>query len=57
MVLGDEPDAASELMADIRERDAELLEIETEGGIYAGRDLINGNAPDKGQPTEREASP
>jgi CPA2 family monovalent cation:H+ antiporter-2/glutathione-regulated potassium-efflux system protein KefB len=56
VVLGDEPDTASELMADIRKRDAERLEIETVGGIYAGRDLIHGNAPGKGQPTEPEAS-
>ncbi len=56
VVLGDEPDAASELMADIRKRDAERLEIETVGGIYAGRDLIHGNAPGRGKPVEQEAS-
>ncbi|RRD20809.1 potassium transporter [Brucellaceae bacterium VT-16-1752] len=56
VVLGDEPDAASELMADIRKRDAERLEIETVGGIYAGRDLIHGNAPGRGKPVEPEAS-
>ncbi|WP_448785218.1 monovalent cation:proton antiporter-2 (CPA2) family protein [Brucella intermedia] len=56
VVLGDEPDAASDLMVDIRKRDAERLEIETVGGIYAGRDLIHGNSPGKGQPPEREAS-
>lgn len=44
VVLGDEPEAATELMADIRRRDAERFEIETVGGIYAGRDLIHGNA-------------
>ncbi|SMF60752.1 glutathione-regulated potassium-efflux system protein KefB [Xaviernesmea oryzae] len=50
LVLGDEPEAATELMADIRRRDAERFEIETVGGIYAGRDLIHGNAPGKGEP-------
>jgi len=56
LVLGDDPDAATELMADIRRRDAERLEIETIGGIYAGRDLIHGNAPGKGEPAGPEAS-
>ncbi len=56
MTLGDEPDAAGELMADIRKRDAERFEIETAGGIYAGRDLIHGNAPGKNKPAEPEAS-
>jgi len=50
LALGDEPDAATELMTDIRRRDAERVEIETVGGIYAGRDLIHGNAPSKGEP-------
>ncbi|MCK4207371.1 cation:proton antiporter [Brucella pituitosa] len=45
VVLGDKPEMAMELMADIRKRDTERLEIETVGGIYAGRDLIHGNAP------------
>lgn len=54
VVLGDEPEAATELMADIRRRDAERFDIETVGGIYAGRDLIHGNASRK--PTEPEAS-
>lgn len=56
MVLGDEPEAATELMGDIRRRDAERFEIETVGGIYAGRNLIHGNAPGKGKPAEPEAS-
>ncbi|UFS63983.1 monovalent cation:proton antiporter-2 (CPA2) family protein [Paracoccus denitrificans] len=50
VVLGDDPDAATELMADIRRRDAERFEIETVGGIYAGRGLIHGNAPSNGEP-------
>ncbi len=47
VVLGDEPEVAMELMADIRKRDTERLELETVGGIYAGRDLIHGNAPSR----------
>ncbi|MBO1042298.1 monovalent cation:proton antiporter-2 (CPA2) family protein [Brucella pituitosa] len=47
VVLGDEPETAMELMADIRKRDAERLEVETVGGIYAGRDLIHGNVKGK----------
>jgi len=39
-------------MADICKSDAERFEIETAGGIYAGRDLIQGNAPGKGKPAE-----
>ncbi len=54
LVLGDDPDAATELMGDIRRRDGERFEIETVGGIYAGRDLIHGNTPGKDEP---EASP
>jgi len=56
VTLGDEPDAAIELMTEIRKRDAERLEMETAGGIYAGRDLIHGNAPGKDKPVEPEAS-
>ncbi|GLU29177.1 monovalent cation:proton antiporter-2 (CPA2) family protein [Brucella sp. NBRC 12950] len=47
VVLGDEPEMAMELMADIRKRDTERLEIEMVGGIYAGRDLIHGNVRGK----------
>jgi len=54
VVLGDEPAAATELMADIRRRDAERFDVETVGGIYAGRDLIHGNASRKA--AEPEAS-
>ncbi|WP_435655818.1 monovalent cation:proton antiporter-2 (CPA2) family protein [Brucella pituitosa] len=56
MVLDDAPEAAAELMADIRKRDAERFEIETVGGLYAGRDLIHGNAVDKSKPAHPEAS-
>ncbi|PSJ52194.1 monovalent cation:proton antiporter-2 (CPA2) family protein [Kumtagia ephedrae] len=44
------------VMEDVRQRDSERFALETADGIYAGRDLIHGNAPGKGQPTEREAS-
>ncbi|NGN45152.1 potassium transporter [Mesorhizobium sp. CGMCC 1.15528] len=44
------------VMEDVRRRDSERFALETADGIYAGRDLIHGNAPGKGQPTEREAS-
>ncbi|WP_273773291.1 monovalent cation:proton antiporter-2 (CPA2) family protein [Brucella intermedia] len=56
MVLDDAPEAAAALMADIRKRDAERFEIETVGGLYAGRDLIHGNAVDKSKPAHPEAS-
>ena len=42
--VGADPDAAVEMMEDVRRRDAERLELEIVGGIYAGRDLIRGNA-------------
>ncbi|MCJ2127648.1 monovalent cation:proton antiporter-2 (CPA2) family protein [Methylobacterium sp. E-045] len=44
LAIGDEPGAASAVMAEVRRRDAERLDMETVGGIYAGRDLIRGNA-------------
>ncbi|MFE3838410.1 monovalent cation:proton antiporter-2 (CPA2) family protein [Pseudogemmobacter sonorensis] len=42
--LGDSPEAADETMARIRGRDADRFALETAGGIYAGRDLMLGNA-------------
>jgi CPA2 family monovalent cation:H+ antiporter-2/glutathione-regulated potassium-efflux system protein KefB len=44
LTIGDDPDATGEVMAEVRRRDAERLALETVGGIYAGRDLIRGNA-------------
>jgi glutathione-regulated potassium-efflux system protein KefB len=38
------------VMEDVRRRDSERLAIETAEGIYAGRDLIHGNAPKKKAP-------
>jgi glutathione-regulated potassium-efflux system protein KefB len=34
-----------ELIDEVRRRDAERLEIQTSGGIYAGNQLLKGNAP------------
>ena len=42
--VGADPDMAVEMMEDVRRRDAERLELEIVGGLYAGRELIRGNA-------------
>ncbi|WP_298964631.1 monovalent cation:proton antiporter-2 (CPA2) family protein [uncultured Methylobacterium sp.] len=44
VTIGDDPDAAGAVMEEVRRRDAERLALETVGGIYAGRELIRGNA-------------
>jgi glutathione-regulated potassium-efflux system protein KefB len=36
---------AADIAADVRRRDAERFELEMTGGIYAGADLLLGNAP------------
>ncbi|HEV7633175.1 MAG TPA: monovalent cation:proton antiporter-2 (CPA2) family protein [Steroidobacteraceae bacterium] len=38
-------DEAAEIVAEIRRRDAARLELETVGGVEAGRDLLLGNVP------------
>ncbi|TXN22191.1 MULTISPECIES: monovalent cation:proton antiporter-2 (CPA2) family protein [Methylobacterium] len=43
LTIGDSPEAATEVMAEVRRHDAERLDLETAGGIYAGRELIRGN--------------
>ncbi|MCO4315714.1 monovalent cation:proton antiporter-2 (CPA2) family protein [Phyllobacterium sp. 21LDTY02-6] len=43
--LGVDPDEAAEVIADIRRRDDERLDLQLAGGIYAGGDLMKGNAP------------
>ncbi|MBE7202029.1 MAG: NAD-binding protein, partial [Parafilimonas terrae] len=43
LTVGAEPEAARAIMEQVRYRDAERLELEVVGGIYAGRDLIQGN--------------
>ncbi|KQP36876.1 MULTISPECIES: monovalent cation:proton antiporter-2 (CPA2) family protein [unclassified Methylobacterium] len=44
LTIGDDPDAAHAVMAEVRRRDVERLDLETVGGLYAGRDLIQGNS-------------
>lgn len=43
MQLGDSEEAAEELMAEIRERDAQRFAMEVAGGLFAGRDLLLSN--------------
>jgi glutathione-regulated potassium-efflux system protein KefB len=43
--LGVSEDEAEELMAEVRRRDAERLELQISGGMHAGDDLLKGNAP------------
>ncbi|AOF90918.1 glutathione-regulated potassium-efflux system domain protein [Sinorhizobium sp. RAC02] len=42
--LGEDEDLAAEVVEEFRDVDRERLELETIGGIYAGRQLIRGNA-------------
>jgi glutathione-regulated potassium-efflux system protein KefB len=53
--LGDEPDMAQEVIAEVRRRDAERLDLELCGGIYAGRSLIHGNVPRSVRSAEEQA--
>jgi glutathione-regulated potassium-efflux system protein KefB len=41
--LGVPADEAAEVSADARRRDAERLELQLSGGMYAGRSLLRGN--------------
>jgi glutathione-regulated potassium-efflux system protein KefB len=43
--LGLDEAEAAEIMEDVRRRDAERLEMQLTGGIYAGTGLLKGNAP------------
>lgn len=43
--LGVPQDEVDELMEEVRRRDAERLELQVAGGIYAGNQLIAGNQP------------
>ncbi|NTA40042.1 monovalent cation:proton antiporter-2 (CPA2) family protein [Agrobacterium salinitolerans] len=43
------------VMEDVRRRDGERFAMETAEGIYAGRDLIHGNAPRKDGPGQESA--
>lgn len=47
MALGTDPETATDLMAELRRKDAERLAMEVSGGIYAGTSMILGNAPTK----------
>jgi glutathione-regulated potassium-efflux system protein KefB len=44
-VMGVPDEEAAEIVADIRRRDAERFALEITGGVYAGADLLHGNAP------------
>jgi glutathione-regulated potassium-efflux system protein KefB len=44
LTVGADPETAEGIMAEVRRRDVERLELETVGGIHAGLDLIRGNA-------------
>ncbi|SFK81030.1 monovalent cation:proton antiporter-2 (CPA2) family protein [Methylorubrum salsuginis] len=44
LTVGADPEAADDIMAEVRRRDAERLDLETVGGLHAGLDLIHGNA-------------
>ena len=43
--LGVDRQEAADIIADVRRRDAERLDLQLAGGIRAGRDLMKGNAP------------
>ena len=48
-VLGVPPEEAGEVMEELRRRDAARFELELVGGIYAGRELLRGNAARPGE--------
>ena len=50
--LGVEEDEATQITAEVRRRDAERLDLQDAGGIYAGGDLMIGNAPRPGPLTK-----
>jgi glutathione-regulated potassium-efflux system protein KefB len=43
--LGVEAESVTEVLADVRQRDDERLELQIAGGLQAGRALMKGNAP------------
>jgi glutathione-regulated potassium-efflux system protein KefB len=53
--LGVPDDEAAEITADVRRRDDERLDLQVAGGIYAGQDLMIGNAPRPGPLTRPRA--
>ncbi|HEY6630214.1 MAG TPA: monovalent cation:proton antiporter-2 (CPA2) family protein [Rhizobiaceae bacterium] len=52
--LGIEEAAVAEVIADVRRRDAERLELQISGGLQAGRRLMKGNIP---EPTPTPLAP
>jgi len=56
--LGVPPEEAAEITADARRRDAERLELQLSGGMYAGRSLLRGNIsiPTPLTPPKREGT-
>jgi glutathione-regulated potassium-efflux system protein KefB len=50
--LGVPEDEAIEIISEVRRRDGERLDIQLAGGIYAGQDLMLGNAPRPGPLTK-----
>ena len=56
--LGVPPEEAAEITADNRRRDAERLELQLAGGMYAGRSLLRGNisVPTPLVPPKREGT-
>ncbi|WP_029350354.1 monovalent cation:proton antiporter-2 (CPA2) family protein [Bosea sp. 117] len=55
-VMGVDEDERTRVIEDVRRRDGERFAIEITGGIYAGRELIHGNAPLKNMPARPGAS-
>jgi glutathione-regulated potassium-efflux system protein KefB len=57
--LGVPDEEADDILAEVRRRDAERLQIQITGGIHAGHDLMRGNVPTPGPLTkpQREARP
>jgi glutathione-regulated potassium-efflux system protein KefB len=43
LMVGADPEIADTILAEVRRRDAERLDLEVVGAIYAGRDLIHGD--------------
>ncbi|BBK43875.1 potassium efflux system protein [Allostella vacuolata] len=50
--LGVPEEEAAEISADVRRRDLDRLQLQVAGGIYAGADLMRGNAPRPGPLTQ-----
>jgi glutathione-regulated potassium-efflux system protein KefB len=51
--LGVDPSEADEIVEDVRERDAQRVLAQVQGGIYAGMDLINTKRLVQPEPLER----